>query len=162
MSTIYDTEDMLISIKDLLVNKLNDEITAVNTEKGSSLEAIPSDHIILQAPSDNMLNFSSPFILYGLVADPKVKAAQVENYIEEATFHIEISCENINEIMDEELFFNLLRYNKALKNLFMKNSDLFKSYAKVFMESLTPTEFKYEGKTFLSVGVSIKASITAR
>ena len=58
--------------------------------------------------------------------------------------------------------YKLLRYRRALKQVIMKNPEIFRGYAKPLMASLKPDAFPYDSRNvILTIGIDIRASVTA-
>lgn len=161
---IYDEEQIVKDLVQLLQEKLNDEITAINTEKNDSLvlQQIPTDKYVFESLNKTVLNYKGFFVLYGLRENPPREQNEV-NLIEDTTVTVEIATIDSGLKDLNNLFYKLLRYRRALKSLIMKNPDVFRNYAKPFVTSLKPAAFPYsKNVVILSVGLDIRASITSR
>lgn len=164
---LYDEEQMIRDIESTFKTKLNDEIDCINTEKGTVsgdplfLEHIPTDKYVFETLDQRLLNYKGFFILYGLVDTP-IREANVNNYIEDITVTFQIATFDKGEKTRSNTLYKLLRYRRALKQVIMKNPDLFRNYAKPLMASLKPDAFPYSNKKIiLTIGIDIKASVTA-
>jgi hypothetical protein len=165
---MYDEEYMVQDLKDIFTANLNDEIACINTEKGANpgddfyIESINSDKFLPTTMGiKQLLNYTGFWVSYG-ISDTPIKAQQTSNYIEDLTVTFEVATFD-NGIKDPEiLFIKFLRYRKALKNVIMKNPDVFRGYGQPLVGSLKPAAFPYSSKkVILSIGIDIKASITA-
>lgn len=164
---LYDEEQMIKDIETLFKNKLNDEIECINTEKGASpgddlhIEQIPSDKYIFETLDERVNNYKGFFIIFGLVDTP-VREANINNYIEDTTMTFQVATFDKGEKTRSNTLYKLLRYRRALKQVIMKNSDVFRNYAKPLMASLKPEAYPYANKRIiLTIGIDIKASVTA-
>jgi len=164
---MYDEELMIRDVETLFKDKLNAEIDCINTEKGASsgdalyLDNIPSDKYIFETLDKRLLNYTGFFILYGLVDTP-LRDANIDNFIEDVTITFQVATFDKGEKARSNTMYKLLRYRRALKQVIMKNSDVFRNYAKPLMASLKPDAFPYSSKKIiLTIGIDIKASVTA-
>lgn len=159
----YDEELMIKDVEALLKSKLNDEIDCINTEKADALtlDHIPDDKYIFETLDSRILNYKGFFIMYGLVDTP-LREANVDNYIEDVMITVKIATFDRGEKTRQNTLYKLLRYRQALKRVIMKNSDVFRNYAKPLVASLRPDAFPYDNKSIiLNIGIDLKASVTA-
>ncbi len=63
--------------------------------------------------------------------------------------------------MNENVFYRLLRYQRALESVAHKNFNKIWSGVKIKVDSLTPSSFDLDGKTFRTSGILISAALTA-
>lgn len=165
--SFYDEEQMIRDIETTFKAKLNAEIDCINTEKGSVsgdalfIDNIPSDKYIFETLDKRLLNYTGFFILYGLVDTP-IREANINNYIEDTTITFQVATFDKGEKARSNTMYKLLRYRRALKQVIMKNPDIFRSYAKPLVGSLKPDSFPFSSKKIiLTIGIDIKASVTA-
>lgn len=159
----YDEEYMIKDVEETFKASLNAEIDCINTEKNDSivLEHIPSDKYIFQTLDKRLLNYTGFFILYGLVDTPP-RDAQYNNFIEDVKITIQIATFDKGERDRSKTMYKLLRYRRALKQVIMKNPEIFRGYAKPLVASLRPDAFPYDSKKIiLTIGLDITASATA-
>jgi len=160
---MYDEEFMIKDIEAVFKAKLNGEIDCINTEKSDALvlDHITSDKYIFETLDKRVLNYKGFFILYGLVDTP-IKEVQVGNFLEEVVVTFQVGTFDRGEKDRSKTMYKLLRYRRALKQVIMKNPDMFRGYAKPLMASLKPDAFPYDNKNIiLTIGIDIKASVTA-
>lgn len=164
---LYDEEQMLLDIESTFKSSLNTEIDCINTEKGAVpgdalyIEQIPTDKYIFETLDSRILNYKGFFVMYGLVDTP-LREANINNYIEDVTATFQIATFDKGEKTRQNTLYKLLRYRRAIKQVIMKNPDMFRSYAKPLVASLKPDAFPYDNKKIiLKIGVDIKASVTA-
>lgn len=159
----YDEEMMIKDIETTFKAKLNAEIDCINAEKNDSLvlEYIPDDKYIFETLDSRILNYKGFFLMYGILDTP-IKTPNENNFIEELTTTIQIATFDKGEQVRSNTFYKLLRYRRALKQVIMKNPDIFRGYAKPLMASLKPDAFPYDSKNIiLTIGIDVKASVTA-
>lgn len=164
---IYDEEQMIRDIETTFKANLNTEIGLINTEKGTIsgdplfIEDIPSDKYVFETLDKRLLNFKGFFIIYGLVDTP-IREANTENYIEDTTITFQVATFDKGEKERSNTLYKLLRYRRALKQVIIKNPDIFRSYAKPLVGSLKPDSFPFSSKSIiLTIGLDIRASVTA-
>lgn len=165
---IYDEEFMIKDIRQLFVDNLNNEIDCINTEKGAVsgdtlfLEHIPEEKYVFETIDKKLLNFKGFFVLYGLIDYP-VPDANIENYIIGTTVTFQIGTFDKGEKERSNLLYRLLRYRRAISQVFMKNPDVFRGYAKPLVKRLKPDALPIDSKNLiLKCGVDITASHTSR
>ena len=163
----YDEEYMIRDIETLYKAKLDAEIDLINTEKGAVggdalfMDYIAPEKYIFETLDSRLLNYKGFFILYGLVDTP-IREQNVDNFLEDVTITFQVATFDKGEKARSNTMYKLLRYRRALKQVIMKNPDVFRNYAKPLMASLKPDAFPYDRKNIiLTIGVDIKASITA-
>lgn len=167
MEIQYDEEQMIRDIETLYKAELNNEIDLINTEKGEVpgntlfLEQIASDKYIFETLDSRVNNFKGFFILYGLVDTP-VAEAQFNNFVDGVTVTFQVATFDKGEKERSNTMYKLLRYRRALKQVIMNSTDLFRGYAIPLVASLKPDAFPYSNKkVILTIGLDIKASVTA-
>lgn len=161
---IYDEEQMIRDVEFLFKEKLSEQITLINKEKNDALvlETIPDDKYIFETlDGRKLLNYRGFFILYGLVSTG-VQASTIENFIEDVTMTFQIATFDKGEKDRTNLMYKLLRYRRALKQVIIKNNNVFRGFAKPLITSLKPDAFSYNNnKVILTIGIDIKAAVTA-
>ena len=159
----YDSERGVKDALNLYQTKLNDIIDCINAEKNDSitLENIANSEYIFGVITEDMLNFNVPFIMYGMEpATPK--EVQATNFVKETKFSFRVFMPDCGDAVRDDEFYKLLRYQRALETVIVKNSNSFKSYGKPLVTSLTPDAFEYNSKVFLHIGIEISVSISVR
>jgi len=161
--SFYDAERVVKDTLEIYQTKLNTIIDCINTEKNDSviLENIENDKYVFGVITENMLNFDSPFIMYGM--EPTTpKEAQANNFVKEVRVSFRVFMPDCGNAERDNEFYKLLRYQRALETVIVKNCDVYRGYGKPKVTSLTPDAFEYNSKVFLHIGVEISVSITAR
>jgi len=163
----YDEELMIRDIETVFKAKLNAEIDCINTEKNVVLgddlyiPHIAAQDYIFETLDSRVNNHKGFFILYGLVDTP-IREVNLGNFIEDLTVTFQVGTFDNGEKERSNTLYKLLRYRRALKQVIMKNSDIFRSYAKPLVASLKPDALPYSNKrVILKIGIDIKASVTA-
>lgn len=161
---IYDEEMVIRDLLALFKASLNTEIAGVNTEKNDSmvLAVIPSDAYTYEGMKMNaILNYEGFFVMYSLVDTP-VEDTIEGNAVESCIVSFEVGTIVTAELVPEDVIYRLLRYRKAIKNLVMKNLDVFQGYSSLKMASLKPNALPLDGNlAIIKAGVDITASLTA-
>lgn len=161
---LFDTETVLKNAIAMVKLKLNDELAVINTEKGdwdiANLNA--AAYYFGQIPK-GAFNYN-PFAVYGFLGDPTFDASQPDNHIKVIPLFFEVVLVDGGNKDDENIIYKLLRYSRALENVFNKNhSKIMEGYGNIQVTSLAPTTlFNLDGKIVRSAGVSVTARITAR
>lgn len=168
MGLQYDEEHMVSDIETLYKNKLNAAIDSINSEKNSVsgdslfIPNIAVDKYIFGTLDKRIMNYRDFFVLFG-ISDTPIRDAQENNYIEDLTIQVSVGTFDDGNADLQNVFYQLLRYRRALKKVIMENTDVFRGYAKPMVQSLRPDAFPYSSKkNILHIGVDIKASVTAR
>lgn len=160
---LYDEEMIIKDAVALFKSQLNAEIDLINTEKNDALvlEHIANDKYIFEAIGKDVLNFKGFFMLFG-TADTTIKDESNGNVIEDVVMTFQIGTFDKGEKERSNIFYKLLRYRRVLRSLILKNPDVFRGYAKASMVSLKPNALYFdEGNVILTIGINLKASVTA-
>ena len=163
----YDEELMIKDIETTFKANLNAEIDCINTEKGAVIgndlfiPHIANEDYIFETLDSRVNNHKGFFIIYGIVDTP-IREQSVNNFIEDLTVTFQVGTFDNGEKERSNTLYKLLRYRRALKQVIMKNPDIFRSYAKPLVGSLKPDALPYErNRVILKIGIDIKASVTA-
>lgn len=163
----YDEEQMIRDIETIFKAKLNAEIDLINAEKSAVsgddlfIPNIASEDYIFETIDSRVNNHKGFFVLYGIVDTP-IREVQEGNFIEDLTVTFQVGTFDNGEKERSNTLYKLLRYRRALKQVIMKNSDIFRSYAKPLVGSLKPDALPYErNRVILKIGIDIKASVTS-
>lgn len=164
---IYDEENMIDDAVALFKAELTNEIDAVNLEKGAVsgdalfLDNISNQDYIFETLDSTVLNIAGYFVMYGLKTTNPTSPS-IDNFIDGVTMTFLVATFDNGEENRQETLKKLLRYRKALKQVIMKNPDVFRGYAKPLVASLKPDAFPFDRKNIiLTMGVDIIASVTA-
>ena len=111
--------------------------------------------------NDDTFEIKGFFVLYGLVDTP-VREASIDNFIEDVTVTFQVDTFDKGEKTRSNTMYKLLRYRRALKQVIMKNPDVFRNYAKPLVARLKPEALPDSSKKIiLKIGIDIKASVTS-
>lgn len=159
---MYDVESAVRALVTLYKAKLNDTITAINTEKSDSivLATIPDDLYSLEVVTEDMLNYDQAFIMYS-VQQPKTKSPLATNFIKTIPITFTVWIPDMGNANRDDEFYKILRYQRALESVIIKNSGVFQNYSNPSVTSLSPDAFQYGSKIFLNIGVEISLTISA-
>lgn len=157
---MFDTEDLLRSTGTLMKAKLNDALLVVDTDKGDyALDPINADAWYFQNLDEEVWSYSS-FIVWGMYDNPTQTENQSNNAIKTTQMFFEVCLPDDGGALEENVFYKLLRYTRALESVVDKNYDKIRSGLKVQVSSLSPTSFDLGGKTFRSAGILITAAMS--
>ncbi len=160
---MYDDEQVIRDIETLMKAQLNTEIACINTQKNDALilATIPSDHYVFETLDSRVNNFKNFFILYGLVNNEAV-TAQADNFVEPVTVTVQAATFDCGEKTRSNTIYKLLRYRNAIKNVLLKNTDVFQGYSIPLIKGLKPEGLPFDNKrVILTCGIDVTASITA-
>ena len=106
-------------------SNLNDEIAAINIEKGAFigdalfLEDIPTEKYIFESLDSRILNYKGYFVMYGIVDTP-IRDIQEDNFVEDLTMTFQVATFDKGEADRKNTFYKLLRYRRAIKTVLKK------------------------------------------
>jgi hypothetical protein len=158
MARTYDVEVFLSNIETILKNNLNSKLASIDTEKndGITLKTLVSDAYFFQELNSKVANYN-PFLLYG-VEDLGTKA--VEGFsVQEVTVSIVIVVTDDGE--DQNIAKRMLRYSRALQEVFEENFCLVENSVKLIIQNLMPVEFNMlnSSDSYRAVGINLIASL---
>lgn len=156
---IYDIEDLMNDIEQLMKDHLNSKINQLNAEKGDSivLNEIDDTAYIFQSLDERVMNYD-PFVFYGLAAsvesDGIGPAISKRLPIDIAVISFDKNKPNIGK--------RYLRYNRAIEEIFLENWDSFSNNA-VKLKIKTPVLIDFtilnNSDPFRVVGVELEANL---
>jgi hypothetical protein len=160
---LFDTERVLKNAVEIVKAKLGAEITAVDTEKNDFKLAPIDAKAFYFGQLPKAFNYN-PMLVYGFENNPTLESAQLDNHIKVISLYFEVVIVDGGSKDDENIIYKLLRYSRALENVFIKNyPKIMEGYGNIQVTSLVPTTlFSLDGKMVRSAGVSVTARITAR
>lgn len=157
---LYDVEQVIRDLATMYKSKLNDKITAINTEKGDfEIPAINDSAWFLQHIPVTW-NYKQ-FVIYGF-ENIDSGGTQEDNMVQQSEIFFEVAIPDSNETSSEAQIYKLLRYARALREVAHENYDSLRGYGKITVASLTPTAIEINGKSLKASGVRISASISSR
>ena len=158
----YDVEKILDDIESLLKEKLNAQLQSIAAEKDALGKTVDTPEILetsyfQQTWSDNILNVT-PAIFYGV--DTIQATGNGPTTLE--VFKIFVEVVYIDSGMDTNGKRRLLRYSRAIKEVFEKNFDALPWANKINIETIRPLAFTLDTNTSEEVrvgGVSITTAL---
>jgi hypothetical protein len=140
---------------------LNNELVIIDTEKGDyELDPINADAWYFQNLDEEAFSYQA-FVVWGIYDNPNPTDVIRGNAIKQHEIFFEICIPDDGGPLEENVFYRMLRYTRALESVVNKNFDKIRSGLNVTVSSLTPTSFDLSGKTFRTAGVLIKAAMSA-
>lgn len=158
---MFDTECFISKASELMKAKLNDELALIDTEKGDYIiDKINPNAWPFQNLNDEVFSYSN-FCIWGLYDQPKQTDTLNNNSIKEIKLFFEVVTTDDGGPINENVFYRMLRYQRALESVAHKNFNKIWSGVKIKVDSLTPSSFDLDGKTFRTSGILISAALTA-
>lgn len=155
----YDLEQLLSDLKAVCITNLNTKLAAITTEKGDSLSlpTISSDAYFFQRLDKNRVGPFKAFLFYA-VEDPNADGIGPHT-LEEYLINFIVALKDTAD--GEDFTTRLLRYSRALKEIFETACTQNKVRTKIVVSSLSPQAFSMQDVpgVFKGVGVQIKAVI---
>lgn len=157
---MFDTECLLKKTSELMKAKLNAELLVVDTDKADYvLDPINADAWYFQNLNEECFSYAN-FITWGMYANPTQTDTQNNNSMKSIEIFFEVCIPDDGGAINENVFYKLLRYTRALEAVIHKNYDKIHSGVKVSVSNLSPTSFDLGGKTFRSAGILVTAAIS--
>lgn len=141
MQAKYDIESLLVDILGFMKAGLNTRIAAIETEKNDDIVMKPvgEDSYFLQTLNNEVVN-TDPFIFYGVdVIDTDSNGPGV---LQDITIGVILVLEDTGE--DAFVQNRMLRYLRALTEIFQENWDKTNNKVKLKTKAYPPTQFKEE------------------
>lgn len=153
----YDVESLCNDLKDVCISKLNAKLTELSAEKadGVELPPVPSDAYFFQSLAKSAAGQHPVFMFYGL-ENPTTESIGAHTMESHAVDFV-VCLRDRGD--GEKMTTRLLRYSRALKEIFEQAFVERKIGCRIEVSSLTPTHFGIENvpHTFHGVGVKIGA-----
>ncbi len=153
----FDFEDILESVKQIIVNNFNTKLTALTTDKGDGIVLPPvnANAYFLQSLDESIANFD-PFITYGLEDIESVSLGPKTSekfFISVVIVLSDRGRTDINKIM--------FRYSRALKEIFEENWQIndYGSKINVTRSTVVPFEALDSSASYKAVGIEIEINI---
>jgi len=158
MANRYDIEAFCDNVGAFLQANINSKITSINTEKNDSftLTQIDSGAIFFQTLGDEVANYN-PFILYGIADMPAENAySEIGVIVRLQVCVILADAQNATETIRK-----LLRYQRALIELFTSNYSDVGVIGKVKVSGLMPVDIKLLNRSSYDkvIGIELEAAI---
>jgi hypothetical protein len=156
--TKYDLEDLCADIATVLQTNLNSKLSEIDSEKndGIVLKQVTGDAYFFQELNNKVANFD-PFVLYGVESVQTLSqegaAAQV------ATISVVIVVSDPG--LDPELPKRMIRYARALHEIFEENYSLLRLSSKLIIQNLMPVSFNLlnSSQSYRAAGVNLIAGL---
>lgn len=154
----YDAEKLMVDLKAICQDNLNNKLASIDADKGDgSTPQVPNEAYYFQdmlherAPSHDVL------MLFGL-QDP-VCDSGFGITAEEHEIYFIVVVKETGEL--DQLTTRLMRYARALKEVFEANFSNIRCPCKLMVSSIMPTRFKQDGVSgaWLAAGVKIKTTL---
>lgn len=157
MAVRHDFEEILESVKTLIVNKFNTKLLAIEADKndGITLPPVNANAYFLQSLDESIANFD-PFIAYGVSNIDAVSLGPQSSekiFIEVVIILADNGRNDINKIM--------FRYSRALKEIFEENWQIHDSSTKINVNRSTvvPYEALDSSATYKAIGIEIEVNL---
>lgn len=153
----YDLEKLLNDMKAVAVAGLNAKLAAISAEKGDEIALLPIEEgaYFFQVLDKSKAGHHKAFIFYG-ASDPTVQAIGASTAEDYEIFFIVV----LRETVEGEAFSTrLMRYARALKEIFETAFTQNKIRTRISVSTITPTNFAIQGQPgmFKGVGVKVRA-----
>lgn len=157
---MFDTECLLKKTSELMKAKINGEIALIDTDKSDyELDPINDEAWYFQNLNDEVFSYAN-FVVWGMYDNPEQTDSQNNNAMKAVKMFFEVCIPDDGGPINENVFYKLLRYTRALESVIDKNYDKIRSGLKVQVNSLSPTSFDLGGKTFRSAGILVTANMS--
>ena len=158
---MYDTESFIKDVEILFKANLNAELLLIDTEKGDYiLNPINENAWYLHNLQEEVFSYSH-FVLISMRSNVSVSEPSEYSYNKEVMLDIEICMPDEGDDDVTNIFWQLLRYTRALETIVFKNFDSFQGITKLKVNSLIPAEYPFKGKLIRSAGVSVSAKMAS-
>ena len=156
----FDIEMLLTTVQAFLGQKLNSQISALNTEKNDAitLKQVNSASYHLQYPTDRT-EMGDPFVIYDEAAEPVIDAVGPMA----ATIHqVGVTIVLADNGMDPNMVTRLFRYRRVLEDLFATYWENISPGNRFVVQSWSPTppfkdmETQYRGR---AVGIVLTVAL---
>lgn len=153
----HDFEELLESVKQIMVDNFNTKLLSITAEKGDSLLLPPvtGSAYFLQSMDERASNFD-PFILYGIENIETVSIGPQSSekiFISTVILLADNGRAEINKIM--------FRYSRAFKEIFEENWQIHNSSSKINVSRSTvvPFEALDSAATYKAIGIEIEINL---
>lgn len=161
---MFDTEDLIKQAEAVVKTYLNTEIDCLNTEKGDTLlNTINDSAWYLQNLDDKVFSYKT-FIVFGINPNSKITQALETANIRKVEMFFEVCTSRDSGTNAQNVFYKMLRYTRALEQVFHKYSGKIQSGVKFKVAALEPVTFGIKespddeiAKPFMTAGVNVSA-----
>lgn len=156
--TQIDPEFIMAEILAVMQGGLNDRLSAITDEKDDDIDLAPIDEdaYFFQELNGKTVNFD-PFVLYAIQS---IKGEGSEGYTQTQLEIAVVVCLE-DQGQDEAIGRRILRYGRALRQLFEDNFQLPESKAKVVVASQVPVEISLlnSSNSHRAIGVTLQVDL---
>lgn len=157
----YDIEQLLVDIKQIMVDNLNTRIAAVNAEKndGMTLSPIPAAAYFCQSMDGTQTNFD-PFVFFGVESIDEDNSGYNFGYSPEK-LTISVAIVVVDEGNTINIPSKLFRYQRALKETFEMNFNSISEGVKIAVQGQVPIDLALMNNKFRhkAIGVTLKVAM---
>jgi hypothetical protein len=155
----YDIENLLTDLAAIAKTNLNTKIAAITAEKNDDivLKTIDSGAYFFQSLAKNRAASYPVFLFYGM-DDPTADGIGPGTAETVNIFFLVV----LQDTAEEEVYMTrLLRYSRALKEIFEENYATIRRVSRILVSNLAPVSFEIENVsgTFKAVGVKVRATL---
>jgi hypothetical protein len=152
----YDEESLLVDIETLLKNNLNTRITALNTEKADSITLAQVDSNAYFMDMDDRHANYSPVVIYTISGIDTESIAS--SSLRTITINIAII---INDNGDLDIVKRMMRYGRALREVFEMNFKYIRAVSDFKISSLPVLSFQLRNTSerYKIVGLDLETCI---
>lgn len=160
MAAKYDAESLLVDIEALLKADLNAKIAEISAEKADGLElkSVPAAAYFFQTLNEKCANFN-PFVIYGITdgTEEGVGSSVAETVV------MEVAIVVVDNGQDHAIGKRLLRYRRALSEVFSDKWAEMRYSVKLKVKSLSPVSLRLidSSESYQAVGVRIEADLAS-
>lgn len=156
MARKYDIEDLASDLEAVMKNFLNPKLASLDAEKADGMTLSPVDaNAYFFASLDGKEASYNPFIVYGI--DDIATDANGSATANTITFNLALVL--TDEGLDLQIVNRMLRYQRALREIFEENWSQSRNGIKLKIQSLVPVYLKGLNATYPSrvVGLNVTA-----
>ena len=153
----HDFEEILDSVKTIMVDNFNTKLSAITTDKGDSivLPTVSNSAYFLQSLDESIANFD-PFVAYGM---EDIESVSLGPHTAEKMFIsvVVVLADNGRNDINRIMF----RYSRALKEIFEENWQIHESSTKINVNRSTvvPFESLDSSATYKAIGIEIEVNL---
>lgn len=156
---MYDLEQLLFDLRDICKANLGTKLAAIDTEKndGTTMSVPAQTAYFFQSLTKNQAAAEDVFVFFGM--DDPIADGLGPMTIEEVEIFFIVMLKQTAE--SEQYLQRMLRYTRALKEIFQENFNSTPMKNKLRVSSLSPVSFNIAGvtSTFMGAGVKVWTKI---
>lgn len=156
---VYDIESFCSDIKTILTTYLNSKLTSIDSEKndGITLKPVASDAYFFQELNEATVNYD-PYILYS-VENIESEALGPVTSLRPTVHIILVLADQGSELAG--IGTRMLRYQRALKEIFESHWTENQNGVKIKVQSLVPVQFSLmnSANSYRAIGIALTGDI---